>query len=369
MKYNCLQLLKYDCGIAVIKSLLSFYMNDGNYLYLEQDNIDKRYSLYDLEKIALEHGLELESYKISDYHLLSKFPCLGVLKEGNFNHFIVINKVDNQFIYIFDPALGERIIELDYFVKNSNNIVSIAKSVKRNKSVNKNKFNLIFYQIFLIISKCIEIFLLFLLSFEIKDLNIKLLIYLGCFLFIKLLTYTGNVLFMKWFDKKYIFNDNSDIKCGLVLKEKLFNFFNKIYSSIMVVIVIGLILCINDFKNVISLTAILIIYVLLNRIVKNKNLILLEKIKYLENKNDFYFANKSSYKYVNNINYVEILLTCLVILFVMLICKTNNNYSPLLIYTVMYLIIIFEVRKIDEVHKSKIDIIKQINLYYINNKK
>lgn len=367
MKYYCLQLFENDCGLACIKSLLAFYYKDEKYLMINQSSTDKKYSLYDLENISNQYGLKLESYEIDDYSCIKRFPYLAYIKTENESYHFIINNIKKENVYIFDPKVGERIIELDYLRKQEKKIVSIPRKPISKRKDKFEKINLIPYQIFLISSKALEIFCLFMLSFEIKNLNLKLLFYFLCFLFIKVINYFLNIKFMKNYDKKYLLKDieNKNIKNEFILKKDIFSFYNDIYTSLMITIFLMFVLMINDLKNAIVLLILSFSYIGLKKIFNSINLKLKEKINKLENDKNYIEANYLSYKIPKNEIIVDLIITIIILICSLIICYINKNENPLIYYTIIYLVIFYEMKKIIDLKNSKINIIKKINLHFL----
>lgn len=372
--YYCLQLFSFDCGFACLKSMLSYFHKDSSYLYLDQCKKDKKYSLLDLERVALDHGLVLESYYIDDLNQINKFPCMYLLNNNNENHFIVIKGINKGNVYLFDPKLGERIIDISVLNNNEKKVVTLVKEVKKDNYKYKDKNNILIYQLFLIVSKFIEVFLLFLISFELPTIELKVICYTICFIILKLINVIFNIIYMKYYDKKqimpYLDNENKlFIENEFILKKKLFSYYNKLYSSISLVIILLMILLINDLKHIFILSGCYIIYFIISKFGKDKNLLLKEKINYLESlntKEGYIQANKLSYKYAGNEVDKDIIMTILICSLVVILCKINNNYNPLLIYTIMYFIMFMEIKKISSLYNSKLELNKSKQIHKLN---
>lgn len=111
----------YDCGIAALATILLYY-NDRHSLKDLKEIISydskKRTNLFQLYSIALKlgfqgTGMKLESLKDFNYVTL---PCIAHLEfSKNFLHFIVIYKISENYITIFNPSYGLDIIKIEDF--------------------------------------------------------------------------------------------------------------------------------------------------------------------------------------------------------------------------------------------------------------
>ena len=134
-----------DCGIACVAMILNFYGKN----YSLQD-LKNKYSssisgssLNDLIKISKNENLiplpyEIEEEDIKDINT----PCIA---HWNNNHFIVISKITDTKVTIYDPANGKITYKMSEFIDNFSFIIcelSPSEDFKKNSN-NKNNNSLI----------------------------------------------------------------------------------------------------------------------------------------------------------------------------------------------------------------------------------
>lgn len=142
MKYQILQSSAHDCGFCVLKVMLANLQNDRNYLYL-QDNLKRAYSMLDLKKVAAKYKVELQGYHVDDLVSLKEmsFPLMCQIKRQKNTHFILINAIDKKGYHIFDPAIGELILEEKVFSQVFMGNVLKVVSFQKNKLKNETRLN------------------------------------------------------------------------------------------------------------------------------------------------------------------------------------------------------------------------------------
>ena len=97
-----------DCGLSCLKTILSYFniQNNGIEEYFDLCG-DQGFSIYDLEKILREYGVESESYEITNISLIDtiSLPYIAVVSRNSLLHYIVVldYKKDRGFI-VSDPA-------------------------------------------------------------------------------------------------------------------------------------------------------------------------------------------------------------------------------------------------------------------------
>ena len=118
-----------ECGASSLLSIIRYY--GGNISInklLEMTHTDKTgTNFYWIKDAASKVGLNAIGYKIdnlSNYHTI-KLPFLCQLINNNFEHFVVVYKIDKKNITIMDPAYGERIIRKEDFQKLSTGYILI----------------------------------------------------------------------------------------------------------------------------------------------------------------------------------------------------------------------------------------------------
>lgn len=102
-----------ECGSASLSMIFSYY---GLNLSLDQMNIETNTTemgcnAANLLRAAQRFGFECHGYKKTIPELMElKLPCII---HWNQNHFVVLDRIDDKFAYINDPAIGQRKIPLD----------------------------------------------------------------------------------------------------------------------------------------------------------------------------------------------------------------------------------------------------------------
>ena len=157
-----------DCGISVISSLFNhYYKKDLNKSELLNKTkiTDKGISLNELEMIGSKCGLMLESYEANIqeiYKLKNKKIFVTIIKNNEYLHYVICQKMNNKTIKIFCSINGEYEITIDHLDKIWTNIfIDVSKTFFNNQlSTNwKQKLSLLDYK-FLLFSNVINILLL-----------------------------------------------------------------------------------------------------------------------------------------------------------------------------------------------------------------
>lgn len=370
MKYKCLQLYSNDCGFACAKMLLANFHNDKNYLLVAQPKEDIKYSLLEIEEYLNKQGLETESYYVGDYREIKSFPFMCVFKGETNNHFVIVEKLSNNLAYVFDPVLGERVIPIDLFLSLSNNIVLVVEKVNMKKCENYYAFSMKQYEVWLIFINSLQIFFLFLASFELEKGSNRIFIYLVCFLVIMIFNNLINVRFLKNYDKDEIYRaftyqiNEIEIKEEYVLKRDLFSYYNKFITSLMLSFTLILILMINDYKNIFGILLVLLLLFIENKYFMKNNKKYIERVSNLEEKStyiDFEKADSLAYRYSHNINIFNVLKILIVFIVICVICLINSNFAPLIYYSITYLLICLEMNKLFAMEKDKLELNRKMH--------
>ncbi len=123
-----------DCGICCLESIIKYYKG---YIPLEILRLDTKTdkdgtTAYNLLKTAKKYGLNGIGKKIDNIHSKEiQLPCIAhTITNKGINHFIVIYKITNKYIYIMDPSIGYIKKEIDLFLKEWTNIVLILQPYK-----------------------------------------------------------------------------------------------------------------------------------------------------------------------------------------------------------------------------------------------
>jgi predicted double-glycine peptidase len=114
-----MQQFDYSCGAAALATLMSYYFDDNttekNLLEIarqlstvnQQQLRKKGLSLLDLKKIAEHKDYRAAGFRL-DITQLKKLtgPVLIYYEPNDYQHFAVLKRVSEQYVYIADPARG-----------------------------------------------------------------------------------------------------------------------------------------------------------------------------------------------------------------------------------------------------------------------
>ncbi|MFH1147932.1 MAG: C39 family peptidase [Pseudomonadota bacterium] len=125
---------EYSCGAAALATLLTYHF--GKELS-EREAIKgmirasgegilerKNFSLLDVKKYAGDLGYKVAGYKMKPKQLLKlKIPVITRIDIRGYSHFIVLKGVRESEAYIADPAWGNRIMDLEDFIKSWSGVI------------------------------------------------------------------------------------------------------------------------------------------------------------------------------------------------------------------------------------------------------
>ena len=115
-----------DCASSCIYNIIRYYK--GNIKYnniIKKLNITKKgSSIYNVVKTLRYYGLEADAYKC-DYDNIEnlKHPIIAYLKINNYYHFVIVKKISNSKVYIFDPIRGDLIYSKEEFISEWENVI------------------------------------------------------------------------------------------------------------------------------------------------------------------------------------------------------------------------------------------------------
>lgn len=106
-----------DCGASCLLSIIRYY--GGNVSLnriIELSKTDKEgTNFYNLSKASEEIGLISKCYKVDDLSKIKQLtePFIAQINNKNYNHFVVVYKINDNKILLMDPSIGKK--SLDYF--------------------------------------------------------------------------------------------------------------------------------------------------------------------------------------------------------------------------------------------------------------
>ncbi len=124
----------FSCGAAAVATILKYgYGRDVTEHEVIEGLLEvsdpevvrvKGFSLLDIKNYVQTLGMRARGYKIAPEMLESvKVPTIALVDMKGYKHFVVVNKTVGDKVYIADPALGNRIVPKEQFVKEWNGLV------------------------------------------------------------------------------------------------------------------------------------------------------------------------------------------------------------------------------------------------------
>lgn len=300
MNYFIFQGNDHDCGFTSLKMLMAHLKKDKSYLYLKKIRRKDTFSVNDIYKEAGMYGLLLSSYSCDDdYYDQLQTPSLTLIRN---NHVVMIKKVTPKKIIYLDPEVGEVKLKKDEFISIWCRIVIEIESIECMGNMKKTRRSILPLRLRILesatslLSAAILIGTFYLLNNE-QNAVFSILFLL---LFITAQIIENIVIYkeINFFDFNYIepyFSRRSNQNKLRYLefigfKQNYFSNSRNLLSSILVAFMITFLLCLNDFRNVFVLLALILIKILDNFIFQKpfedkKNLITKYENLCFKNKN------------------------------------------------------------------------------------
>lgn len=135
---------KHDlsCGAAALATILTYYYDDPveeaeviTYMLKHGDQAEiakKGFSLLDLKRYAEARNYMAAGYKNVKVENLKqlKIPAIILFKVGRYDHFVVLRGIQEERVFIADPAFGNRSISMEDFEKEWNQVVFLVVNKK-----------------------------------------------------------------------------------------------------------------------------------------------------------------------------------------------------------------------------------------------
>jgi predicted double-glycine peptidase len=127
----------YSCGAAAMATLLRYQFGQevtekdailGMFTHGDKEGIRKRgFSMLDMKHFVQSRGLKAAGYKITDVSTLEKLkiPVITLIQTARYKHFVVLRGMDNRFVYLSDPAWGNRKMLLGDFSKAWDHVILV----------------------------------------------------------------------------------------------------------------------------------------------------------------------------------------------------------------------------------------------------
>ena len=133
-QYLVKQKTDFSCGAAAVATILSqaydwpvneYDVISGMLLDADLDLvIEKGFSMLDMKHYVKRLGLRARGYKVDANTLKKiKIPTIVLLDINNYKHFVVLQRIEGDRVYIGDPARGNMTLAFPTFVKAWNGFV------------------------------------------------------------------------------------------------------------------------------------------------------------------------------------------------------------------------------------------------------
>jgi predicted double-glycine peptidase len=134
----------FSCGAAALATLLKYQYGKevtetdvikGMLAYGDKILIKKRgFSFLDMKIYSQTLGFQANGYKLKIEQLRQvKIPTIVLINIRGYNHFVVLKGVVGERVYTADPAWGNKVMELEEFLKSWNNVIFVAAGPKEGK--------------------------------------------------------------------------------------------------------------------------------------------------------------------------------------------------------------------------------------------
>ena len=124
----------FSCGAAALATILrqAYWLDvdeeqiiEGMLSHSDQDLVRVQgFSMLDMKRYVESIGMRARGYRVSAESLKEiKIPVVVLLDIRGYKHFVVMQRVHNDWVYIGDPVLGHKRYKVDDFVKGWNGII------------------------------------------------------------------------------------------------------------------------------------------------------------------------------------------------------------------------------------------------------
>ena len=130
-----------DCGICCLYNIIRYYKGniDIEKLRTLTKTNENGTSIYNLVKVSNSLGFNSKAYKTDYNSLLSlEFPLIAYIKINEYYHFVIIDDIDDENIFIFDPIRGYLKYTQETFLKEWQNIIITFE--KKNEIVKEKSY-------------------------------------------------------------------------------------------------------------------------------------------------------------------------------------------------------------------------------------
>jgi len=140
------QQFDFSCGAASLATLLKYVygIEDAQEAEIAKEMIEKGdqekirekgFSLLDMKKYAERKGFQANGYKVKTENLAKlKIPVIVLITTRGYKHFVVLKGMKDERAYFADPAIGNRSVPLQEFVKSWDEVVFVVYKKMENQS-------------------------------------------------------------------------------------------------------------------------------------------------------------------------------------------------------------------------------------------
>ncbi|MNZ69406.1 Lactococcin-G-processing and transport ATP-binding protein LagD [compost metagenome] len=98
---------------------------EGMLAHADQDLVRVQgFSMLDMKRYVESLGMRARGYRVAPETLHNiRIPVVVLMDIRGYKHFVVMQKVDNGWVYIGDPVLGHKRYKIDDFIKGWNGII------------------------------------------------------------------------------------------------------------------------------------------------------------------------------------------------------------------------------------------------------
>jgi len=124
----------FSCGAAALATLLkqAYWLDvdeahiiEGMLAHSDQDQVRVQgFSMLDMKRYVESLGMRARGYRIPPESLASvSVPVVVLMDIRGYKHFVVMQRANNDWVYVGDPVLGNKRYKFDDFVKGWNGII------------------------------------------------------------------------------------------------------------------------------------------------------------------------------------------------------------------------------------------------------
>ncbi len=186
----------HNCGECCIRSLIQIIYKKNCYGYLK---VNECSSFLDMKEELNHYGITSAGYEYSSFKDLKKLKNFILsIKKGEKNHFVIVRKVLLNFIFIYDPEVGHKLVSKRWIESKANKYVLLVEKVEKKdlKQIKLYRNNELLYSLGLAFLKLAMLILIYLSFFY---FNQKYLLPIFAFL----------VVIFEWFDRSNLLSIHS----------------------------------------------------------------------------------------------------------------------------------------------------------------